>query len=307
MHFSQKYKPADELINIVNIIITNIKNSLKNSILKNSWMSETTKSKSIDKLNVLTIDIHDVANINPKLKNLKSDNSFLKNILKSSKILQKKKIKKILCKKKEYIPDLNIYEINAFYTPLFNKIIIPIGILIDPIATITQSMSSNFAGIGIILGHEIIHGFDTNGCNYDKHGNFNNLLDENDYIIYNQLVDKFKKQFNNKNINIELTLNENIADLGGINLSIKGLSNYLDSINVIDKKEEYKNFFIHYAKMWKSKSIKEDLHIILNDTHSPPDIRVNNMLSNIDEFYYAFDIKEGDTLFLKPEDRIFIW
>ena len=295
-----------EIINLTNLIIEHLKTALLSSIKNNSWMTEVTKTNGINKLNNLSVSILNKI-INGKSVLLNEKNSFLKNILKSSKRIQKKRIQKIYFKLYNDIIDSPVYDINAFYVPSYNKIIIPIGILSEPFISINQSITHNFAGIGIILGHEIIHGFDTNGNKYDKHGNYYNWWNSIDTEIYNKLVNKFKEQFKNKNIDINFTIDENLADLGGINIAVKALTAYLDNMKILDKKEEYKKFFIHYATIWKYKTSKDDLHTILNDEHATPIIRVNNMLNNIDEFYYAFDIVEGNELYLSPQDRITIW
>ena len=300
------YKYNNEIIELTHSIIFHLKLSLSNSINNNNWMTEITKNNGITKLNNLTVSILNKITNNSKRVELKDTNAFFKNILKTSKKEQKKKIQKMF-KLNTDIIDSHVYDINAYYLPSYNKIIIPLGILSAPFISINQSITHNFAGIGIILGHELIHGFDTNGNKYDKHGNYYNWWNNIDSVIYDKLVSKFKDQFKNKNIDINITIDENLADLGGINIAIKGLTNYLDNMKITNKKEEYKKFFIHYASIWKYKTNNNNLHIILNDEHATPIIRVNNMLNNIDEFYYAFDIVEGDELFLMPEDRITIW
>ena len=158
----------------------------------------------------------------------------------------------------------------------------------------------------MIIGHEIIHGFDDKGRLYDQYGNLNNWWSDDDIKYYNNQVDKLKAQYNNYNVNTELTIGETIADLGGLKFSLIALEKYLTQINKINK-QYIQDFFINFAYCWANNIREEYLkQKKANDPHPEPKHRVNGVLQNIDMFYKIFNIKDGK-LFLSPEERVNIW
>jgi putative endopeptidase len=196
--------------------------------------------------------------------------------------------------------------VNAYYSPNSNEIVFPAAILQEPFFY-EDNIIKSFGGIGAVIGHEIIHGFDNKGRLFDENGNLNNWWQSNDNEKYCKLVNKLVDQYNSYKIhgefiNGKLTLGENIADLGGVNFALKGLELYKD-LNI----EDYKMFFNNYAFIWAISIRKEKvLHNLLSDPHSPNIFRVNGILKNIDKFYEIYKIESGD-MYLKPEDRIKIW
>jgi len=212
---------------------------------------------------------------------------------------------------------MNYHAVNAYYSPNFNEIVFPAGILQSPFFSISQNMAFNFGGIGSVIGHEITHGFDDQGSKYDGDGNLNNWWKEQDFIKYKEKTDIVKKQYSNykilgKKINCELTLGENIADIGGVYISLKAFERYLkdhpeDNIK-INNFTPKQLFFINYANIWKSKSTDEEIkRKLIVDPHSPPIFRVNGVLRNIDDFYDAFNIKKTDSLYLNNNLRVKIF
>ena len=169
----------------------------------------------------------------------------------------------------------------------------------------------------MIVGHEITHGFDDQGSKFDSNGNLMNWWTPQDKLKYNQKIDIIRKQYaeysvENHPVNSNLTLGENIADIGGLALSYRALILYLqehpEENNTIDNMSPEKKFFIGYANLWKSKARKEHMITRLNtDPHSPPEIRVNAVIRNIDSFYDLFNIKPDNKLYLEPSFRARIW
>jgi putative endopeptidase len=212
---------------------------------------------------------------------------------------------------------MNAHMINAYYSPNLNEIVFPAGILQAPFFSLDQDIAFNFGGFGCIIGHEITHGFDDQGSKYDPDGNLNNWCTQKDLYKYNAKTLIVKKQYDEykiqgEKINGDLTLGENIADIGGVYISLKALDNYLknhpdENINKYDFTQK-QLFFINYANVWKSKSRKEDiLQRILLDSHAPPIFRVNGVLRNIDDFYEEFKIEPSNSMYLKPELRAKMW
>lgn len=206
--------------------------------------------------------------------------------------------------------------INAYYHPVRNEIVFPAGILQPPFFDINADDAVNYGAIGAVIGHEIGHGFDDQGSKYDGQGNLRSWWTDEDRAAFDVLGKKLVAQFNQfepiegQTVNGELTLGENIGDLAGVTIGYKAYQMSLNSkaAPVIDGLTGEQRFFMGYAQTWRSKSREDALRAqLLSDPHSPGEFRVNGIVNNVDAFYQAFDVKEGDTMYLKPEDRVKIW
>ena len=208
---------------------------------------------------------------------------------------------------------MNAQAVNAYYSPSYNEIVFPAGILQEPFFSINMNMASNFGGFGMVIGHEITHGFDDAGCKFDSKGNLKNWWTKNDFKKYNVLADIIKCQYGKfkiegESINPDLTLGENMADIGGLGLSYKAYLRYLEKHPEENTKENKQEFFYNYARIWRSKARREDiLQRLLVDPHSPPIFRVNGGVSNINEFYELFDVTQEDPMYLEPSARAKLW
>ena len=206
---------------------------------------------------------------------------------------------------------MNPQDINAYYSPSYNEIVFPIGILQPPFFDISKPMEFNFGGIGCIIGHEITHGFDDMGRKFDAYGNMKDWWTELDTIKYKKKTDVLKDSFSKlklegRNINGELTLGENIADLGGVEISFNALVRYNDLRESRDS--DLQNLFFNYANCWKYKTRPEEiLRRINSDPHSPPSFRVNAILPHIDSFYKVFDISKESPLWIDKDKRVKIF
>ena len=204
---------------------------------------------------------------------------------------------------------MNPHEINAYYSPSYNEIVFPCGILMEPFFSPEKDMAYNFGGIGCIIGHEITHGFDDMGRNFDGNGNLCDWWTTTDSDKYKIQSDILKNMFSNlkiedKNINGELTLGENIADLGGVETSFNSLKDFLQN----PSKDICRTFFYNYANIWRCKIRKEEsIKRLTTDPHSPPQYRVNTILSNMNDFYNHFDINPESKMWLDPSMRARIW
>jgi predicted metalloendopeptidase len=303
----------DDIKKTIHEMIKLIKNELLLSIRNNDWMEDKTKTKAIIKLNKMNIKIGYPDKYTKDYGELilSDKDSYLENIIKINYYDYLYDISRIYKNKNKYEWHMNPYHINAYYSSTYNEIVFPAGILQKPFFSLDQDMSENFGGIGMVIGHEIIHGFDDDGSKFDENGNLNNWWTKQDLNKYKKKLELVKEQYNEYEIegiklNGELTLGENVSDLGGINISIKSMMKYFKDYHDINKK--LKLFFINYANIWRMKIRKQDnIQRLLTDPHSPPIIRVNNVVKNNDHFHKVFNILPTDKLYLEPNKRINIW
>lgn len=312
--FSEKAKKdALEMIHYLKL-------ELRNKIQNLDWMEETTKEKALYKLDKMKVKVgypdkehlRDYSKTHP----LTEQNSYLRNNLicnLEDSLYRLSKLYKEIDRNEWF---MDAYEVNAYYSPSYNEIVFPAGILQPPFFSADYDKALNFGGIGAVIGHEMTHGFDDQGSKYDGDGNLNNWWSEKDALHYKSKTENIKNQFYQYNIegetvNGDLTLGENIADLGGVKIALDGLKRYLEENpednKVIDGLTPIQRFFISYARIWRSNSRPEDMkQRILTDPHSPPILRVNGILKNVSDFYNVFGIISGE-LFLNETNRANIW
>jgi len=312
-HESKKY---------VKDIIAKIKDQMRLSILKSDWMTESTKYNALLKLNTFKSKIGSTDNwrshtkLTNYLKNKLDNNDSLIDITVLINVYTyKTEILDLV--DTNYDPDkwsMNPHEINAYYDPHRNEIVFPAGILQKPFFDKTQSPNINFGMIGVIIGHEIIHGFDDQGRKYDHTGKLKNWWDDISLKNYDGISKKLIDQYNKyslygKNVNGKLTLGENIADLCGVSLSLKALKQYYSDKSVNIRVNDIQEYFMSYAKIWRTKTRKEKtIANILSNPHSPSKFRIF-VLRNIDEFYQVFNIDNSSpmSMYLEPKSRIVLY
>ncbi|MBV2129073.1 M13 family metallopeptidase [Arsukibacterium indicum] len=206
--------------------------------------------------------------------------------------------------------------VNAYYNPVNNEIVFPAAILQPPFFNMDADDAVNYGGIGGVIGHEIGHGFDDQGAKYDGDGNLRNWWTEQDKGQFQARGAKLVGQYNKfeplpgVNVNGAVALGENIGDLGGMTVALKAYQLSLDGKEapVMDGFTGEQRFFISWAQVWRTKFREEALRRQLSTgPHSPAHYRVIGVLPNIPEFYTAFDIKEGDAMYIAPEQRVKIW
>lgn len=293
-------------------LVSNIKNEFRNRLENNDWMEEKTKMNALEKLDNMNVKI----GYPDKFKDysllygqIKKHVSFFQNCLICKGFLFYDELKDIYEEKDKSKWFMNVFDVNAYYSPQYNEIVFPAAILDKPFFSESYPDSLNYGGIGVVIGHEITHGFDDQGRKFDKEGNLKNWYVEKDIIDFKKLTDKLKNQFSNYTIlnipvNGELTLGENIADLGGVVISMNALKNITDEK---DLKSVLQTFFYNYARVWRINIREEEIKKRLQtDPHSPAVWRVNGILPNVDEFYDVFDIKNGE-LFKETNQRVSIW
>jgi putative endopeptidase len=207
--------------------------------------------------------------------------------------------------------------VNAYYNPGMNEICFPAGILQPPFFDADADPAENYGGIGAVIGHEIGHGFDDQGSQYDESGNMENWWTTADREAFQARADKLIEQYNGfeptelpgEHVNGALTVGENIGDLGGITIALKAylLSLQKQDAPVVDGLSGVQRLFLSFANIWRGKRRKEQmLQLLTVDPHSPAEFRAN-IVRNLDEFHEAFGTGPEDGLWLAPEDRVRIW
>ncbi len=195
--------------------------------------------------------------------------------------------------------------VNACYDPTSNDITFPAAILQKPFYSLSQKPEENLGGIGAVIGHEISHAFDNDGAQCDENGNLNNWWTEDDYNHFQELTKDMIAEFdgieiNGGKVNGELVVSENIADNGGMAVTLEIMSHMENA--------DYQAYFKNWARVWCIKARPEYLNLLLStDVHSPAVLRANMQPRNFPEWYKAFDVKETDEMYIAPEKRIIIW
>ena len=282
------------------------------------WMSDSTKQKSLAKLNTVVkkVGYPDVWKDFSALKI--NDKSIVENIRNSNVFWFNYNINKLNKPVDRTEWEMTPQTYNAYYNPSNNEIVLPAGIFIIPgfvDENIDDAVVYGYAGASTI-GHEITHGFDDEGRQFDEKGNLKNWWLKEDEDFFKVKADKYIEQFNNyivldsMHINGEATLGENIADLGGLVIALdafKKTTQYKEG-KLIDGFTPLQRYFLGYALGWLGHQRDEELATrVLTDVHSPAFLRVNGPFSNIEEFYEAFSIKKGDKMYKPESERVKIW
>jgi putative endopeptidase len=207
--------------------------------------------------------------------------------------------------------------VNAYFNPLNNEIVFPAAILQPPFYNYTADEAVNYGGIGAVIGHEISHAFDDSGARFDGDGNVNNWWTDEDLIEFEKRGNALAEQYSaievmdSVYINGKFTLGENIGDLGGVLGAYDGLQLFFETNGRPDDIDGFtaeQRFFMSWATVWRTLTREDALRRqIKTDPHSPGIQRATQPLKNIDAFYEAFDIKEGDKMYLPEEERVRIW
>ncbi len=207
-----------------------------------------------------------------------------------------------------------VFEVNAHYYNSGNRLVIPGGITMPPFYIRAGAhLGWSYGGLGTVIGHEMLHAFDEEGKNYNERGVFGPWWSRADVAAYSRKTRALVRLFSNASfaghpLNGKSTLSENIADLGGMAISLDALKRQIGAMDAEKKKECYRAFFLSYASSWRTKERRaRTLYRLFTDVHSPAPIRVNLIVAHFQEWYDAFDVKPGDALYIDPKDRISIF
>jgi len=297
-------------------MINNLHKAYENRIKALDWMSDTTKAKAIEKLAAIT------RKIGYPDKWLKYDSlviykdDYFQNRINTSRYEYMRTVAKVdqPVDKSEW--PFSPPTVNAGYSPTTNEIIFPAGILQPPFFNANADDAINYGGIGMVIGHELTHGFDDQGRQYDKDGNLKEWWSPSDAEKFKALADKVVNQYSkyvpidSLTLNGELTLGENIADIGGIAIAYDAfkMTTQGQSDQKTDNLSPDQRFFMSFATIWRLK-MKDELmrQLVMTDVHSPAEFRVNGPLTNFTPFYQAFGVVENNTMWKAEKDRIKIW
>lgn len=314
-HFPQRSK------DLMEALVTNLIDAYRLSIGELTWMSPETKSKALEKLAMFRSKIGypnewiDYSSLSTVADNV------ITNIAAANEFEFLRELKKIEDGVDRELWFMYPQTVNAYYHPLLNEIAFPAAILRTPFFGADRDAASNYGAIGAVIGHEIGHGFDDQGSQFDGTGELKNWWTDEDREAFESLTGRLVEQYDalvpseapDHHVNGKLTLGENIGDLGGLSIAYTAYkldlaARGLDADEVIDGLNGDQRFFYSWAEAWRTLTRQETMITrITTDPHSPGEFRCNQVPKNMDAFHEAFGTKPGDGMWLDPEDRVRIW
>lgn len=320
--YVEEYFPESSKIYMEGLV-ENLRNALGKHIINLPWMSDDTKVQAMKKLNAITVKIgypdkwkdYSKLNVDPAL-------SYWENVHNANMWATEQYLAKWGKPVDKTEWGMTPQTINAYYNPLNNEIVFPAGILQAPFYDPASSDAENYGGIGVVIGHELTHGFDDQGCNFDASGNMVNWWTPEDAEKFKNLTQGLVEQFNavevlpGLNANGAYTLGENIADQGGLRVAYTAFLDSQKKKGVDISSEEAKIdgfdpsqvFYLNFANLWANNIREKEMRsLTTGDPHSLGINRVNVSLRNIEPFFKAFGISNGDEMFRPEEERVIIW
>lgn len=315
--YVDKYFPASSKERM-KTLVHNLQLSLAERINAQSWMSEATKQNALEKLNAFYVKIGypdkwiDMAELD-----IDPAKSYYENVMECNRFWTKWNVDKKAGKpvdRDEWF--MYPQTVNAYYNPTTNEICFPAGILQPPFFDPEADDAFNYGAIGVVIGHEMTHGFDDSGRHYDKDGNMKDWWTESDAKNFTARADKYADFFSaikvlpDLNANGRLTLGENLADHGGLQVAFYAYKNATKNapLKTIDGFTPDQRFFLAYAGVWAANITDEAIrNYTKSDPHSLGEWRVNGALPHIDMWYDAFNVKQGDKLFVPKAERLELW
>ena len=313
--YVEKYFPAAAKERMV-ALVKNLQTALGERIQAQEWMSDSTKVRAMEKLSTFHVKVgypdkwKDYSDLN-----IEKD-SYWANVCRAAQWGTKDMFSRIgkPVDKDEWL--MSPQTVNAYYNPQTNEICFPAAILQYPFFDMNADDAFNYGAIGVVIGHEMTHGFDDQGRQYDKDGNLKDWWAEGDGDRFNERTKVMVDFFNNIEVlpglkaNGQLTLGENIADHGGLNVSYLAYKNATKNnpLPDVDGFTADQRFFIAYATLWAGNIREEEIRSrTKSDPHSLGEWRVNGALPHVDAWYEAFGITEKDSMFIAPENRLRVW
>jgi putative endopeptidase len=314
--YIQKYFTEDSKKKI-NAMVDNIVIAYRERIASRDWMNEETKKQANQKLDKLSRKMAYPDKWKDYSTLAINRDSYVQNVLRANTFAYNEMIERIGKPVDRKLWFITAPTINAFYGPNINEIVFPAGIMQPVFFNPNADDAVNYGSMGSVIGHELTHGFDDQGAQYDADGNLKNWWTKEDLEHFKVKTERLSKQFDTyiaiDDIHVKgaLTLGENIADLGGLTIAYYAFKKSLEGKPVpakIDGFTAEQRFFMAWAQVWRSNVRPEYLkNTIQTDPHSPNNIRANAIPGNMQEFYDAFGVKEGDKMYRSKEDRVEVW
>ena len=315
--YTEKYFPAESKERMVKLI-GNLQTALAERIKAQEWMSDSTKQNALDKLSTFYVKVGypdkwtDFSSLQ-----IDPSKSYYENLKECRRFWNAHEVAEKAGKpvdRDEWY--MHPQTVNAYYNPTTNEICFPAGILQPPFFDMSADDAFNYGAIGVVIGHEMTHGFDDQGRQFDKDGNMHDWWTEQDGANFKERTDKYADFFSaievlpGLNANGRLTLGENLADHGGLQVAFTAFKNATAEAPLadIDGFTPEQRFFLAYAGVWAGNVNEEEIrNRTKSDPHSLGRWRVNGALPHIDAWYEAFDIKPGDKMYIPKEERLPLW
>lgn len=297
-------------------LVNNVKNALREHIKAITWMDDSTKTAALKKLDAIVVKIGYPDKWRDYTKLAITRSSFVGDLREASRFAVKREINKIGKPVDRTEWGMTPQMVNAYYNPSMNEIVFPAGILQPPFFDFKADDAVNYGGIGVVIGHEISHGFDDQGSKFNAEGNLKMWWTADTRKKFDERTGMLASQFDqyvpvdSLHINGKMVLGENIGDLGGLAISYTAMENALKGKKVgpIDGFTPEQRFFLSFAQVWRRNVRPERLRLqIKTDVHSPAEFRVNGPLPDLQAFYDAFGCGKEGKMYVPPEKRALIW
>ena len=297
-------------------LIGDLKVALAARIQRLDWMTPPTKAKALEKLSLLTVKVGYPVKWRDYSALTMSPDDLYGDVERAQVFEWAREVRRLRDPVDRTEWDMTPQTVNAYYNPLQNEIVFPAAILQPPFFDEQADMAVNFGGVGGVIGHEMTHGFDDEGRQFDGHGVLTDWWSAEDAAKFTAQTKRLGGQYDTfepvtgAHVNGDLTMGENIADLGGLLLALDAYHVSLGGkpAPVIDGVTGDQRVFLGWAQVWRSLGRDDDTRKrLVTDPHSPPEDRVNGVVHNIDAWYAAFNVKPGDALYVAPEQRVRIW
>lgn len=297
-------------------LVENLRNALSERIKGLTWMGDSTKQKAQEKLGKIMVKIGYPDNWRSYEGIAIKKQHYVLNVMAATSYEFNRMLGKLGKPIDRTEWGMGPQTVNAYYNPLLNEIVFPAAILQPPFFNAEADEAVNYGGIGMVIGHELTHGFDDQGRQFDANGNLNNWWTKEDESNFNVLAQKFVQQYNqyvpadSVHVNGELTLGENIADLGGMIITYTAFKNATANKpqDKIDGLTPDQRFFINFAQIWRTHYRPDALiQRLYTDPHSPPKYRVIGVLSNFSEFYKTFNVTDKNKMYIPDSARCIMW
>ena len=315
VRYVAKYFPPTAKAQML-VLVHNLEKVYRKSIETLDWMTPPTRQAALQKLNKLRVKI----GYPDKWRGYKGlvirKGQAVENIIHAERFEFLRDMKEAGKPVDKSRWDMTPQTVNAYYNPLGNEIVFPAAILQPPFFDPHQDPAYNYGAIGAVIGHEMSHAYDDQGSHYDAEGRLRDWWTPADRKAFEAKTARLAAQFDayqpleGLHVNGRLTLGENIADLTGVTMAYKAyrLATAGMPEKIIDGLTPSQRFFVGFARIWRAKTRPEWLKVrLLSDPHSPEQYRTNGVVTNVDAFYKAFDVKPGDKLYRAPADRVHIW